>query len=238
MTLADVADVTYDGAGGVRWAIVKKLRVPAAAAAPVVLRELGGHRVVTDDTAFADLLVEGGGTIRRRAHDYVYDLSAPPPEPVAPQGFRLSPDLDVEALAPVKERANPPGHPDHEPGLDNAEDLRQLLSGRVIGAVVRDATWQVCDGEAPCGAILVCERADPGTWVLDVFVDPRVRGRGLGGLLLRRSLAGAARAGYPAMGLVVTDGNPARAAYEAVGFRLRMSGTNVDLPYEPASGGG
>ena len=229
MTLDDVAQVTYDDAGGVRWAIVA-LRAPAADAAPVVLRELSGYRVVTDDTAFADLLVAGGGRVQRRAHDYVYDLSAPPAEPVAPQGFRLSHDLDVEALAPVKDRANPPGHPDHQPGLDHVADLRELLSGQVIGAIVRDATWQVSGADGPCGAILVCERPDPGTWVLDVFVDPRLHGRGLGGLLLRASLAGAARADYPAMGLVVTDGNPARAAYEAVGFRLRMSGTNVELP--------
>lgn len=224
--------VTYDDAGGVRWAIVE-LAAPAAEVAPRILRELAGYRVVTQDDELARLLRASGGRVTRRAHDYVYDLADVPPEwteLVAPQGFRLSQELDPARLAGPHEAATPPDHPDHEAGMDHAENLRELLSGGVIGAVVNDATWQVEDDGGPCGAIIVSERADPGTWVLDVFVHPRHQRRGLGGLLVRRSLAGAARAGYPATGLVVTDGNPARALYERVGFRHRMSGTSIDVP--------
>lgn len=225
-------NVTYDDVGGVKWAIVK-LTAPAAEVLPRVLRELAGYRVVTEDDELARLLLEAGGVVRRRAHDYVYDLSAVPDEwaeLVAPHGFSLSNDLDAVALAPSHEAANPPGSADYEEGMDHVRNLRELLSGEVIGAVVREAAWQLSDGDGPCGGIIVAERRDPGTWVLDVWVHPRHQGRGLGSLLLRRSLAGAARAGYPAMGLVVTDGNPARAAYEAVGFRLRLSGASIDVP--------
>ncbi len=231
-----LADVLLDEAGGVRWAVLTS-RAPAAAVAPAALARLSGHRVVTGDVELADLLVAAGGVVQRRAHDYVYDLRAVPPEfaeTPAPQGFRLSQDLDPAALADAHRAANPPGHPDHEADKDHVADLRALLSGEVIGANVPAATWQVADDAGPCGAIIVSERPslEHGTitWVLDVFVHPRHQGKGLGGVLLRRSLAGAASAGYAAMGLVVSDGNPARAAYEKVGFRLVMSGTNVELP--------
>lgn len=231
-----VADLLLDDSHGIRWAILTP-RAPAAVVAPVVLATLGGHRAVTEDDALAGLLVAGGGTVTRRGHDYEYDLAAVPPdwaETPAPQGFRLSPDLDPVCLAAAHEAANPPGHPDHEAGKDHVADLRSLLSGEVIGANVPAATWQVSDGAGPCGAVIVSERPAKGgglrTWVLDVFVDPRHQGRGLGGVLMKRSVAGAASAGFPAMGLVVSDGNPARAVYERLGFRHLGSGTSIDLP--------
>ena len=232
-----VADVLLDGTGGVSWAVVTS-HAPADVVAPAVLRRLRGHRVVTSDTALADLLVAAGGTVQRRGHDYAYDLSAAPPEWAAypaPDGFTVTPGGDAVALAEAHAAANPPGHPDHEEGLDHVADLRAMLAGEVVGPNVPDATWQVSDTTGPCGAVIVSERqsAEHGTticWVLDVFVHPRHQGRGLGGVLLRRAVAGAARAGYPVLGLVVSDGNPARVAYEKVGFRLTYSATNVDLP--------
>jgi len=234
VSIEDVAEVFYDDAGGVRWVIVKKLRAPAADVAGVALRELSGHRLVTEDDALVDVLVADGGTIQRRGHDYEYDLRAVPSgwaETPAPQGFQLSCDLDPEALAEAHTLANPPGHPDHEPSLDHVEDLRAMVAGKVIGANVPTATWQISsDEDGPCGAVLVSDRRHPLCWVLDVFVHPRHQGRGLGGVLLRRSVAGAAEAGYETLGLVVSDGNPARRAYDAVGFRHLRSGTNVDLP--------
>jgi GNAT superfamily N-acetyltransferase len=236
VSLDGLAEVRYDEAAGVRWAIVT-LRAPAAEVAPVALEALRGHRVVTESDEFVALLVAGGGTVQRRAHNYEHDLATVPPEwaeSPAPQGFRLSPDVDPEGLVAAHAAAYPPGHPDHRPELDHAGELRWLLSGTVIGATVRPATWQLDGPDGPCGAVVVCERYSTvkptGTWVLDVFVDPRHAGRGLGGLLLRRAIGGAAAAGYPNMGLVVTDANPARAVYERLGFVLVRSGTNVDLP--------
>jgi GNAT superfamily N-acetyltransferase len=237
VTLESVADVRYDGAGGVRWAIVT-LRAPVADAAPVLLAALPGHRVVTDDDALVAALVAGGGRVQRRGHDYTYDLSRVPAsyaEWPAPQGFALSRDLDAAGLVEAHTAANPPGHPDHEPGLDHLDDLTAMIGGRVLGPLVPAASWQANDAAGPCGAILVVDRppipgAPPSLWVVDVFVHPRHHGRGVGGALLRRAIAGAAAAGHARLGLVVSDGNPARAAYESVGFVLRRSGTNVDLP--------
>lgn len=231
-----LADVLLDDAIGVRWAILTT-HAPAAAVAPAVLARLRGHRVVTEDGDLADLLVAAGGRVQRRAHDYAYDLDRVPEgwaEWPAPQGFRLSRDLDPDALAPSYAAAYPPSHPDHEPGLDRAAELRAMLAGEVIGPNVPAATWQAEDGDGPCGAVLVVERPSRTygvrTWVVEVFVDPRCRGTGLGGALLRRALAGAAGAGYRETGLVVTDGNRARLVYESLGFRLVRSGTNVDVP--------
>jgi GNAT superfamily N-acetyltransferase len=230
--LADVAVATV---GEHRWTILTSRRA-AAEVAPAALAQLSGHRVVTEDDDLVALLVAGGGRVQRRGHDYRYDLSAVPAsyaEAVAPQGFSLSPGLDPAALVAAHALAYPPGHPDHEADKDHLDDLRSMVAGKIMGANVPTATWQVSGAEGPCGAVIVSERppAEDGlTWVLDVFVHPRHAGRGIGGALLRRAVAGAASAGFRTLGLVVSDGNPARAAYEAVGFRLVSSATNVELP--------
>jgi GNAT superfamily N-acetyltransferase len=237
-----VAEVRRDETADVRWAAVTLL-APVAVAAPVLLARLAGHRVVTVDEALVEALVAAGGQVRRRAHDYELDLTAVPPsfaQSPVPQGFRLSRDLDPVGLAEAHDLANPPGHPDHEAGLDHVEDLRSMIAGRILGPLVPEASWQVNDAAGPCGAILVVDRPPSlsgarRAWVVDVFVHPRHQGRGLGGALLRRGAAGAAAAGHALLGLAVSDGNPARAAYERIGFRHRMSGANVDLP--PGSGG-
>jgi GNAT superfamily N-acetyltransferase len=236
-----VATFTRDDAGGVRWAILTPVR-PAAEVATAAVDTLAGHRVVTADDDLVAALVARGGTVQRRGHDYAYDLARVPDgwaETPAPQGFRLTRDLDPARLAEAHDKANPPGHPDHEPGLDHEDDVRGMAEGRVIGPLVRAASWEVTHAvDGPCGAILVVERPsadDPGrTWVVDVFVHPRHHRKGLGTVLLRRALAGAKQAGYATMGLVVSDGNPARRAYDSVGFTHVRSGTNVDLPTRPA----
>lgn len=234
MSIEDVADVFHDDAVGVRWVVVKALRASPAEVARVALRDLSGHRLVTDDAALADLVIAGGGRVTRRATDYEYDLRAVPPGwaiTPAPQEFRLSRDIDVEGLVEAHDLAYPPGHPDHDPHLDHLADLRAMRAGEIMGANVPAATWQVSSEEdGPCGAVLVSDRKHPLCWVLDVFVHPRHHGRGLGGLLLRRAVAGAAEAGYGTLGLVVTDGNPARASYEALGFRHVRSGASIDIP--------
>jgi GNAT superfamily N-acetyltransferase len=235
-----VATFTRDDAGGVRWAILTPVR-PAAEVATAAVDTLAGHRVVTADDDLVAALVARGGTVQRRGHDYAYDLARVPDgwaETPAPQGFRLTRDLDPAGLAEAHDKANPPGHPDHEPGLDHVRDLAAMVAGEVLGPLVPEASWQVGDDEGPQGAILVVERPsadDPGrTWVVDVFVHPRHQGKGLGTVLLKRALAGAKQAGYATMGLVVSDGNPARRAYDSVGFALVRSGTNIDLPTRPA----
>jgi GNAT superfamily N-acetyltransferase len=234
VSIEDVAEVFHDDAIGVRWVVVKALRAPAAEVARVALRDLSGHRLVTDDATLADLVTAGGGRVTRRATDFEHDLRAVPAgwaETPPPQGFRLSSDIEPERLAEAHDLAYPPGHPDHDPDLDHLADLRAMLAGEIIGANVPAATWQVSsDEDGPCGAVLVSDRKHPLCWVLDVFVHPRHHGRGLGGVLLRRAVAGAAEAGYGTLGLVVTEGNPARASYEALGFRQVRSGASIDVP--------
>ena len=225
----------HDDAGGVRWLIVEELLKPVEDVAAVLLDEARGQRVVTGDDALVEALVNGGGTIQRRAHDYEHTVADAPAEwaeTPAPQGFRLTGEIDTDALVEAHTLANPPGHPDHVPGQDHARELSGLAAGLVLGPLVREASWQVEDDDGACGAVLVTDR--PGetrrAWVAELFVHPRHQGRGLGRVLLQRAVAGTRAAGIPALGLVVTDGNPARRLYEAAGFRRIRSGTNVDIP--------
>lgn len=233
--IENVADVRRDDSGGVDWLLVDRLKAPAAEVARVLLEHARGQRVVTGDDALVEALVAGGGRVQRRGHDYEYDVAHAPDEwarTQPPDGFTLSNVLDAVALAASHTAANPPGHPDHEEGLDHVEDLRSMIAGEVLGPYVPEASWQVSDEQGPCGAIIVVDR--PGAvrrgWVVEVFVDPRHQGRGLGRVLLQRAVAGTRQAGLPRLGLVVSDGNPARYAYEALGFRHLRSGTNVDIP--------
>jgi ribosomal protein S18 acetylase RimI-like enzyme len=62
---------------------------------------------------------------------------------------------------------------------------------------------------------------------MELFRDPAHPGTGRA--LLERALQRAAAAGLPALGLAVTDGNPAARLYEAVGFRRVLSSRSVDL---------
>lgn len=233
--IENVAVVRRDDAGGVDWLIVESLLVPPAEAAATLLRDAPGHRVVTEDDALVEELVRGGGRIQRRGHDYEYDVATAPAEwaeTPAPQGFRLSNALDAAGLVEAHTLANPPGHPDHEAGLDHLDDLQSMIDGKVLGPRVAEATWQVEDGDGPCGAVIVVDRkgAERRGWVVDVFVHPEHQGRGLGRVLLQRAVAGTRAAGLPRLALVVSDGNPARHAYDALGFRHLGSGTNVDMP--------
>jgi GNAT superfamily N-acetyltransferase len=72
------------------------------------------------------------------------------------------------------------------------------------------------------GAILIGTLpGDPplnGPWIIELFRHPAHRG--VGRALLERALA---IAPVPALGLMVTEGNPARRLYEALGFRRVVS---------------
>ncbi len=48
--------------------------------------------------------------------------------------------------------------------------------------------------------------------------------------MLRRALALATLHGLPALGLAVSDGNPARRVYERLGFRHMFSSITVIVP--------
>lgn len=231
----DVVRARRDDSGGVDWLIVEALLAPPDEVARTLVERERGIRVVTEDDALVQALVALGGMIQRRGHDYEYDVASAPhewAETPAPQGFRLTNDLDAAGLVEAHTLANPPGHPDHEPDLDHLDDLQAMVDGKVLGPRVPEASWQVEDEQGPCGAVIVVDRKGESRrgWVVEVFVHPMHQGRGLGRVLLQRAVAGTREAGLPVLGLVVSDGNPARKAYDALGFRHLRSGTNVDIP--------
>ena len=103
-----------------------------------------------------------------------------------------------------------------------AEDIRRDGFGRrplIWFWIAEDAAG------APVGYIQLCQgyaawRGHPILVVNNLYVDERLRGAGLGRRLLREAAAFALAAGIPRMELHVTESNPARHFYEAVGFRI------------------
>nr|WP_237535987.1 GNAT family N-acetyltransferase [Streptomyces sp. SID3343] len=86
------------------------------------------------------------------------------------------------------------------------------------------------DAGRPVAAALVNDAELYGPWIGEIFRDPDPRYAGLGGRLLRHALGRAAKDGVEAVGLAVTEGNPARAVYERLGFRQTGSLMNIVLP--------
>ncbi|MBP2478828.1 GNAT superfamily N-acetyltransferase [Crossiella equi] len=180
-----------------------------------------------------------GGTLVRHGHSLSYDLSGPVDpawrEPELPAGLRVTPvDLPVARVYPALRRAYPPGHPDHV--LDpeaHRHDLDDLLSGRWRGPLLR-CGGLVLDGEdVVAGVVASTGIGVPplgGPWIAQVFRDPDPAYRGLGAALLRRTVAQAAADGLPAIGLAVTEGNPARTLYERLGFRHVEESMTVLMP--------
>lgn len=220
---------------GVLWVLDTRATGDVETAADALLDEVPGGRVDTDDEALVAALVARGGRLRRRAHDMEYDLSRPLPDLVELPGYAFAPVAAPEPLAAVHRLAFAPGHVDHRPDEDIDAMMRRVLAGEVIGPFVPAASWQVEHGGTVVGAVLVVDRPAFGgmsarAWILDVFVDPAHQGRGVGDALARRAVVGAREAGFAHVGLVVSDGNPARRTYERVGFVVTVSGTTVDLP--------
>ncbi|MDI2027933.1 GNAT family N-acetyltransferase [Saccharopolyspora sp. TS4A08] len=187
---------------------------------------LPGWNVVTD-LADGQRLIRAGARLRRHAHTMHRDLRTDPPPAEwgslrPPEPLRIGPcDRAAEALVPAWREAYPPGHPDHVAADDDAVRaglLQPLLSGRVLGpllgrsALVTDAAGAVVAG------LIVNDRAGEA-WVSDVFRRRAPDYAGLGGLLLRRALAGLAGE-YERAGLAVTVGNPAQRLYRRLGFAL------------------
>ncbi len=208
-------------------------------AAEVALVELAGWRVAGDE-ALGRLLVAAGGTPRRHAHVMSRDLvRGPAPstwlEPRRPDGVRLTPvDRPSSDLAPACRAAYPEGHPDRAdiPAPYRPErELEELVSGRLMGPLLRCSGLAVGEDGRVAGAVLVNRQpGEPpfgGPWISQVFRLPDAPG--VGGPLLRRALAIATRDGLPAVGLAVTHANPARAVYAALGFADVAEAFNVQL---------
>lgn len=170
----------------------------------------------------------------------VRDLRADPPpadwasahlDGVELRQLRGRPDAE---LAPAWAAAYAPGHVDHVQGEVPLEYLDALLSGRAAGPL-RPCGLIAVAGDSVVGAIVMTDDAqraqwEGGAWVGDVFRDPDPRWRGLGEVLLQRALVAAAAAGAPRVGLSVTEGNPAVALYERLGFVVVATREVVQAP--------
>lgn len=220
---------------GLLWALDARPAGDPDVAAEALLLEIPGARVDTRDEKLVQALLARGARLRRRAHDMEYDLSAGVVDVAEPAGYDFAPVIDTAPLAPVHFAAFPPGHVDHRSGMDVAAELAKVLAGEVIGPFLPEASWQAEYDGGIAGAVLVVDRPEFGpmsarAWMCDLFVHPEHQGRSVGDALIRRALFGAREAGFGLMGLVVTEGNPARRTYERVGFRVVYSGATVDLP--------
>lgn len=208
----------------------------------LILAELGGW-ALSCSVDLGQELLDRGATLARRGHRMTRDLAADPPpaswarlKPLPP--FRIVRcDRPAETLLDAWRAAYPPNHPDHFTGDDPAAlrvRLIPLLSGRLHGPVLPISSLVTAGDDGVVAAVVVNQvRGDAswgGPWITELFRIPGSAHRGLGTLLLRRTLALAAGAGLPSVSLVVTDTNPARHLYQRNGFQPTHSFLTVIIP--------
>jgi hypothetical protein len=201
--------------------------------------ELPGWKVA-GDAALGAGLVAHGAEPTRHAHVHSRDLVArpagPPGEP--PPGLTIGPlDRDAHALVPVYEAAYPPEHVDWTytgPPPDYEHDLAAILDGTLAGPRL-DVSRLALDARGEPAAVLIVTRLEGeppfgGPWVAELFRRPGDDIRGAGRALLAEGLHAATQAGLPALGLAVTEGNPAQRLYESLGLERVRSSVTVVLP--------
>ncbi|HEY7075458.1 MAG TPA: GNAT family N-acetyltransferase [Solirubrobacteraceae bacterium] len=205
-------------------------------AAGAVLADLRGM-LVCGDEELGRALVAAGGQPRRHAHVLSRDLRAAPPTAPGPPpaGLRIAPaDRRASDLAAAFRAAYPRDHPDFRAypyPEDPALELAPLLDGRQVGPLLAASALALDGAGRVVGAALV-NRApgvppDAGPWLTQLFRAPAHPGTGRA--LLEHALAALAGAGEEALGLAVTDGNPAERLYRALGFRRTFTAFNVQL---------
>ncbi len=123
--------------------------------------------------------------------------------------------------------AYPPSHPDHRAGWDPEAEEARIMDGRECGPLMGSTRFAVA-GERVVGAVLVTDLepgniVEAGPLIADAFRHAGDEWRGVGGALLRRACAAAAAEGHAGIGLMVSDGNPARDVYAALGFTVVKS---------------
>jgi GNAT superfamily N-acetyltransferase len=213
-------------------------RVLGPGAVEVILREMPGW-VVSGDEDLGGRLLAAGGRRLRHAHIYSRDLrSEPAPPEWAETGYGV---VACDAVPPEEvfaawRGAYPPGHPDHNAGDDTAaleRDLAPMISGTSYGPLLPCGGLLLRDDRVVAGVLVGTLEGDlpfGGPWVFDLFRDQSPEFAGLGAVMLRRAVALATLHGLPALGLAVTEGNPARRVYERLGFRHTLSSITVAVP--------
>ncbi len=113
---------------------------------------------------------------------------------------------------------------------DSEKALESIFAGR-WGEVLAAGSWGLAIGGRLEGATLASRRP-AGALILDVMVDPRRQGQGLGRAVLRAALRGLTAAGERSIHLNVTEGNErALGLYTSLGFS-RSIGPSEDW-YHP-----
>jgi GNAT superfamily N-acetyltransferase len=141
------------------------------------------------------------------------------PAPGVPVASRPVTDDDGPALgrlAFVAYRGSVDDHGDTE--AQYVEDLTATLAGR-YGRLLVPASTVVEDGDLGLSAGVIFTWWDALPLLAFCLTDPRRQGRGLATGLITQAARDLAAEGHDRMHLVVTDGNPARALYERLGFR-------------------
>jgi GNAT superfamily N-acetyltransferase len=199
-----------------------------------VLADLRGA-LVCGDEELGRALVAAGGRQGRHAHVLSRDLRDPPSPPGVPPGLRIvAADRPASDLVAAFRAAYARDHPDfraHPYPEYPAAELAPLLEGRQVGPLMAASALAVDEAGGVVGAALV-NRApgdppDSGPWLTQLFRAPNHPGTGR--VLLQHVLAELAAAGEAALGLAVTDGNPAERLYRALGFQRAFTAFNVQL---------
>jgi len=190
------------------------------------LRDLRGWIVVAPVELGRELIAAGAAQ-RRHARLMTHDLRSVPAD-VDPRVVALS--ATEEELLPAHQSAYRPEHPDYELSRDHAA-IGKLLRGELVGPLLGASRMAVVDGRIAGAAILNLfpgAPPDAGPWLSELFRDPAVPGAGRA--LLRGALTAAAADDLPALGLVVTGGNPAGELYLDEGFRTVRDDISVTMP--------
>jgi GNAT superfamily N-acetyltransferase len=193
---------------------------------PIILEQLAGWWFTSDDEPLIDALLDAGASLVRYGHLYHRSLTSRDRElmPSAGGEFTISGiDRTPAELALLATMAYPPGHADHDMfDADGSDVVAALLSGKLVGPYLPDPSGQVMQADLLVAACIINRTSDDapsgGPWVSDVFRRPGPRYRGLGRVLLERSIAVLAEAGESSLALVATDGNPVVRLYEHLGF--------------------
>jgi ribosomal protein S18 acetylase RimI-like enzyme len=138
--------------------------------------------------------------------------------------------VSADELLPSHRAAYRPDHPDWAFAQDTSA-IGKLLHGELVGPLLACSRMAVVDGRV-VGAVIVNdfpgEPPHAGPWVSELFRDPAHGG--IGRALLRGALSAAAADRLPALGLVVSGGNPAAGLYADEGFVVVREDISVDIP--------
>lgn len=197
--------------------------------------ELRGARLATVDEDLVAAMVNAGVPLERSSTDLVHSLDHIPAADRPSQGWSLDSATWDEALMPVLEDAYRHPHPDAGGARQLADVLREVFEQRQPGAVLPGASARLREPNGVVrGHVLTVVRVPWASsslaWVMDVALHSSARGRGMGRMLLLHALHGTKRVGIDGLGLTVTHGNPARALYEAVGFRMLRRSWSLRIP--------